>query len=207
MTQNVVTYTVVVTTENKDGRLYPYMTANVNFEIERHDNVLKVPNAALRWKPRPAQIAPDIRGETLAEMNRHGDKSKANRRARPADDESGDEKAVSPGAVSPGEEGRSAGNHGRRSGGQQAGRLEDPRWQQNAQRQAKPGKADAAQEAPQRPRAMPSRSPTARSQEAGRNRTRSAGHSCFRQGPGRRRCTTTPATSGLPTAITSSRSK
>ena len=59
MTQNVVTYTVVVTTENKDMKLLPYMTASLQFEIERHENVLKVPNAALRWKPRPKQIAPD----------------------------------------------------------------------------------------------------------------------------------------------------
>ena len=75
MTQNVVTYTVVVTTENKDEML-PYMTANLQFEIERHENVLKVPNAALRWKPRPKQIAPDVRAETLAAMNRRDDKSK-----------------------------------------------------------------------------------------------------------------------------------
>ena len=70
MTQNVVTYTVVVTTENKEMKLLPYMTASLQFEIERHENVLKVPNAALRWKPRPKQIAPDIRAETLAAMNR-----------------------------------------------------------------------------------------------------------------------------------------
>ena len=70
MTQNVVTYTVVVTTENKDLKLLPYMTASLNFEIDRHENVLKVPNAALRWKPRPKQIAADIRAETLAAMNR-----------------------------------------------------------------------------------------------------------------------------------------
>ena len=70
MTQNVVTYTVVVTTENKDMKLLPYMTASLQFEIERHEDVLKVPNAALRWKPRPKQIAPDIRDETLAAMNR-----------------------------------------------------------------------------------------------------------------------------------------
>ena len=76
MTQNVVTYTVVVTTENKDMKLLPYMTASLQFEIERHENVLKVPNAALRWKPRPKQIAPDIRAETLAAMNRRDDKSK-----------------------------------------------------------------------------------------------------------------------------------
>ncbi len=48
MTQNVVTYTVVVTTENKDMKLLPYMTASLKFEIERHEDVLKVPNAALR---------------------------------------------------------------------------------------------------------------------------------------------------------------
>jgi HlyD family secretion protein len=78
MTQNVVTYTVVVTTENKDKDhwLLPYLTASLNFEIERHENVLKVPNAALRWKPRPQQIAEDVRTEALALMNRKGDRSK-----------------------------------------------------------------------------------------------------------------------------------
>ena len=70
MSQNVVTYTVVVTTENKDMRLLPYMTASLLFEIDRHENVLKVPNAALRWKPRPKQIAADVRAETVAAMNR-----------------------------------------------------------------------------------------------------------------------------------------
>ena len=35
-----------------------------------------MPNAALRWKPRPKQIAPDIRAETLAAMNSRGEKSK-----------------------------------------------------------------------------------------------------------------------------------
>ena len=60
MTQNVVTYTVVVITNNDDRKLLPYMTASLKFEIERHENVLKVPNAALRWKPRPKQIAADV---------------------------------------------------------------------------------------------------------------------------------------------------
>ncbi len=76
MTQNVVTYTVVVTTDNKDLRLLPYMTASLKFEIEHHDNVLKVANAALRWKPRPKQIAPEIRAETLAAMAKHDEKAK-----------------------------------------------------------------------------------------------------------------------------------
>jgi HlyD family secretion protein len=82
MTQNVVTYTVVVTTENKDKRLLPYMTANMQFEIARHENVLKVPNASLRWKPRKEQIDPDVRDTAWAEMNRRGDKSKDSRPAR-----------------------------------------------------------------------------------------------------------------------------
>ncbi|HYQ93135.1 MAG TPA: efflux RND transporter periplasmic adaptor subunit [Candidatus Competibacteraceae bacterium] len=56
MTQNVVTYTVEVNTDNSSGKLLPYLTANVKFLVsERHD-VLLVPNAALRWIP-PGSVA------------------------------------------------------------------------------------------------------------------------------------------------------
>ena len=58
MTQNVVTYTVEVETNNDDGKLLPYLTANAQFKIGRRQGVLLVPNAALRWSPRPDQIAP-----------------------------------------------------------------------------------------------------------------------------------------------------
>lgn len=51
LTQNVVTYTVEIVTENKDLKLLPYLTANVRFTVERRENVLAVPNAALRWSP------------------------------------------------------------------------------------------------------------------------------------------------------------
>jgi len=57
MTQNVVTYTVVVTTDNSSGKLLPYLTASVRFEVDRRTNVLLVPNAALRWNPQESQIA------------------------------------------------------------------------------------------------------------------------------------------------------
>jgi HlyD family secretion protein len=60
MTQNVVTYTVVVSTDNSSGRLLPYLTANVQFEVARHTNVLIVSNAALRWTPRPELIAREL---------------------------------------------------------------------------------------------------------------------------------------------------
>jgi len=49
--QNVVTYDVVVQVENKDLKLKPGMTANVTIVIARRDNVLKVPNQALRFQP------------------------------------------------------------------------------------------------------------------------------------------------------------
>jgi HlyD family secretion protein len=55
MTQNVVTYTVVVAIDNSDGRLLPYLTANVQFEVARKPGALAVPNAALRWQP-PADL-------------------------------------------------------------------------------------------------------------------------------------------------------
>ena len=61
MTQNVVTYTVVIVTDNIDGKLLPYLTANLQFEMEQRSNVLLVPNMALRWKPRPPQIDPEAR--------------------------------------------------------------------------------------------------------------------------------------------------
>ena len=61
MTQNVVTYTVEVNTNNDDGTLLPYLTANAKFVTGRRENVLLVPNAALRWSPRPEQIAPEAR--------------------------------------------------------------------------------------------------------------------------------------------------
>jgi HlyD family secretion protein len=50
--QNVVTYTVVVSVDNADLKLKPGMTANVSILTSRKDNVLKVPNAALRFRPK-----------------------------------------------------------------------------------------------------------------------------------------------------------
>jgi HlyD family secretion protein len=49
--QNVVTYSTVIDVPNPDLKLKPGMTANVNIEIARRANVLRVPNAALRFRP------------------------------------------------------------------------------------------------------------------------------------------------------------
>jgi HlyD family secretion protein len=69
MTNNVVTYTVVVNTDNANGKLLPYLTANVQFLVSQRDGVLKVPNAALRWRPQVSQVAPDAR-EAFAKAQR-----------------------------------------------------------------------------------------------------------------------------------------
>ncbi len=50
-TSNVVTYPVVVTVDNSDGTLLPGLTVNAEIEVSRRDDVLKVGNAALRYKP------------------------------------------------------------------------------------------------------------------------------------------------------------
>jgi HlyD family secretion protein len=49
--QNVVTYDVVIKVENSDLRLMPGMTANVSIIVASKDAILKIPNAALRFKP------------------------------------------------------------------------------------------------------------------------------------------------------------
>jgi HlyD family secretion protein len=49
--QNVVTYTVMIDAANGGGELLPGMTANVSFEIAQYQDILKIPNAALRFTP------------------------------------------------------------------------------------------------------------------------------------------------------------
>jgi len=50
-TQNVVTYTVVIAAKNPDLKLLPGMTANVEITAEKRENVLRLPSAAVRFKP------------------------------------------------------------------------------------------------------------------------------------------------------------
>jgi HlyD family secretion protein len=55
--QSVVSYSVVVDVKNEKGLLLPGMTATVEFLIERVDDVFRVPNAALRFRPTPDMLA------------------------------------------------------------------------------------------------------------------------------------------------------
>src|SRR5262249_43115802 len=49
--QNVVTYSVILGIENPEMKLKPGMTANITITVDQRNNVLRVPNAALRYTP------------------------------------------------------------------------------------------------------------------------------------------------------------
>lgn len=55
--ENVVTYSVIATVINEDGSLLPGMTANVRFIVNEKSGVLRVSNAALRYKPSQKELA------------------------------------------------------------------------------------------------------------------------------------------------------
>ncbi len=67
-TQNVVTYPVVVASPNPELKLLPGMTAHLSFQVDKREDVLKIPNAALRFFPKSEQVHPDhrklVEGET-----------------------------------------------------------------------------------------------------------------------------------------------
>jgi len=88
MTQNIVTYPVEVLALNPDGLLYPYMTTNVQFELDRRADVMKAPNAALRYAPLTMdQVAPEFRAE-LEKLARRGDSRGASQPATAANERS-----------------------------------------------------------------------------------------------------------------------
>jgi HlyD family secretion protein len=57
VTQNVVTYTVVISAPNPEQLLLPGMTASLRIVIDESVDVLKLPNQALRFRPRAEKIA------------------------------------------------------------------------------------------------------------------------------------------------------
>jgi len=70
MTMSVVTYTVLVSTDNADRKLPPYQTANLQFQVNERTNVLMVPNGALRWRPQLSLVSPDHREEYTRALKR-----------------------------------------------------------------------------------------------------------------------------------------
>ncbi len=53
--QNVVTYPVIVAVDNAEEKLRPSMTANITIDVATDHDVLRIPNAALRFKPSPSE--------------------------------------------------------------------------------------------------------------------------------------------------------
>lgn len=92
VSNNVVTYPTIISADNADLKLRPGMTANVVITTDRRINVLRLPNAAVRFKPpdsativnaadpgdhRPSfdQAPPEIRRRLIAEFDKNGDGS------------------------------------------------------------------------------------------------------------------------------------
>jgi HlyD family secretion protein len=77
--QNVVSYVTVIDVPNPELKLKPGMTANVSVEIARADDALRVPNAALRFRPDPevlqAMGRPQARGGNTQRAARPADRS------------------------------------------------------------------------------------------------------------------------------------
>jgi HlyD family secretion protein len=101
--QNVVTYTVLVTADNEAGLLLPGMTANVRIVVDTRDAVLKVANAALRFRPPGEAAAAAAKGAAAGQSGAAADQGGA---------------AADKGGAAPGKGGPAA--RGGRSGG---GRL------------------------------------------------------------------------------------
>ena len=70
--QNVVTYPVIVEVSNPDLLLRPTMTANVTIDVATVKDVLRVPNAALRWKPETTVAAAASPEERAARSGQGG---------------------------------------------------------------------------------------------------------------------------------------
>jgi HlyD family secretion protein len=106
--QNVVTYTAVIQVQNPDMKLLPGMTANITIPVARRDNVLTVPNSALRFRPNLSE----------KEQQELREKMQARREQREAGQQNDNQQAQPQGQ--PGEGGRRQRGQGG-AGGQQAG--------------------------------------------------------------------------------------
>lgn len=74
LTQNVVTYATVVDAPNPELRLKPGMTATIALEIARRENILRIPNSALRFRPTPEMFA--VLDQPVPESLQQGSASK-----------------------------------------------------------------------------------------------------------------------------------
>jgi HlyD family secretion protein len=120
--QNVVTYDVVIKVDNEEFRLKPGMTANVSIIVATKSGVLRISNAALRFKPTDADV-----GKTTAtaptEGGKPGDGQGVREGGRPAGAgrPEGGKPGGGPGSREGGRPGGPAGRERGESAGQQTG--------------------------------------------------------------------------------------
>jgi HlyD family secretion protein len=81
-TQNVVTYDVVIDVDNEDLLLLPGMTAMVNVVLNRVENALRVPNSALRYRPKDESAGKDAQPARTGNVPSGG--SRTGRRGGPS---------------------------------------------------------------------------------------------------------------------------
>jgi len=74
-TANVVTYDVVISVDNLEQLLLPGMTAYVNINFAKHENVLLVPNAALRYRPINEELNLAMKKDKKSDDNKSKTKS------------------------------------------------------------------------------------------------------------------------------------
>lgn len=115
--QNVVTYNVVIDVDNPEQKLKPGMTANLIITIDERNNVLKVPNAALRFTPQ---------GETAGGGQRQGggqgrgQRNSGGQNSTGGQDSTGGSQTASPQSNSAGSDNQSASTQGNNTGGDNA---------------------------------------------------------------------------------------
>jgi HlyD family secretion protein len=98
--QNVVTYDGVIDVDNPELKLRPGMTANVTFIWAERDDVLRVPNAALRFKP-PAEALKKLNRADAPPPAAEGRPQSEGQGPRPQADTAGPATAAAPGTPTP----------------------------------------------------------------------------------------------------------
>jgi HlyD family secretion protein len=112
--QNVVTYITVIEVNNSDLKLKPGMTANVSIIVQRRENVLRLANGALRFRPPETAVLP-VNTNTMAQAPAPGP-GPTGTNALAAGGEAGRRRG------GPGGPGGGGGNFGERGGGGRPGR-------------------------------------------------------------------------------------
>jgi HlyD family secretion protein len=82
--QNVTTYTTVIDVPNGDLLLKPGMTANVTVEVARRDDVMRVPTAAVRFRPTPEVLAVLGQSPPAGRNRREGNSGPSSRQSQPS---------------------------------------------------------------------------------------------------------------------------